>query len=124
MNVCCSDLFLCFFKSEVLENKCGWNIFILPGVNVNNNQAKVHIKVYEDNAGAIEFAKEKQFRPRTKCFNCRLHHFRHHVEVTREVSVHKIDTKCQQADMITKPVATHDPIRILDTSDQLWQVRR
>ena len=45
------------------------------GINVNNDKAKVHIKAYEDNAGAIEIAKEKKYRPRTKHLNCRLHHF-------------------------------------------------
>ena len=60
------------------------------GIMVNDDQAKVHIKVYEDNAGAIEIAKEKKYRPRTIHFNCRLHYFRHRVEVTREISVHKI----------------------------------
>ena len=34
------------------------------GINVNNDQAKVRIKVYEDNAGAIKIAKEKKYRPR------------------------------------------------------------
>jgi len=59
------------------------------GISVNSEKATAHIKVYEDNAGAIEIAKEKKYRPRTKHLNCRLHHFRHRVEVTREISVQK-----------------------------------
>ena len=78
------------------------------GIMVNDDQAKVHIKIYEDNAGAIEIAKEKKYRPRTKHLNCRLHHFRYYVEVTQQISVHKIDTKCQPADMLTKPLREED----------------
>ena len=70
-----------------------------------------HIKVYEDNAGAIEIAREKKYRPRTKHLNCKLHHFRHRVEVTNEISIHKIDTKDQPADMLTKPLREEDFIR-------------
>ena len=81
------------------------------GMMVNDDQAKVHIKLYEDNAKAIEIAKEKKYRPRTKHLNCRLHHFRHRVEVTREISVHKIDTKHQPADMLTKPLREEDFVR-------------
>jgi len=78
------------------------------GIMVNDDQAKVHIKVYEDNAGAIEITREKKYRPRTKHLNCRLHHFRCHVEVTQQISVHKIDTKCPPADMLTKPLREED----------------
>ena len=63
------------------------------GISTSDKKAKVHIKVYEDNAGAIEIAREKKYRPRTKHLNCKLHHFRHRVEVTNEISIHKIDTK-------------------------------
>ena len=74
------------------------------GIEVNTSKTKVHIKVFEDNAGAIEIAKEKKYRPRTKHLNCRLHHFRYHVEVTREISIHKINTEDQPADILTKPL--------------------
>ena len=73
-------------------------------IKVNSKIAKVHIKVFEDNAGAIEIAKEKKYRPRTKHLNCKLHHFRYHVEVLKNVSIHKIDTEMQPADMLTKPL--------------------
>ena len=64
---------------------------------------KVHCKVFEDNSGALEMAKTHKYRPRTKHLNVKLHHFRDYV--TRgEVSVHKIDTKEQLADYLTKPV--------------------
>ena len=81
------------------------------GINVNVSKAKVHIKVFEDNAGAIEIAKEKKYRPRTKHLNCKLHHFRYHVDVTKELTIHKIGTKMQPADMLTKPLNVEDFIR-------------
>ena len=43
--------------------------------DVSNKIAKVHCKVYEDNSGAIEIAREEKYRPRTKHLNCRLRHF-------------------------------------------------
>ncbi len=81
------------------------------GISVNDDKTRVHIKVYEDNAGAIEIAKEKKYRPRTKHLSCKLHHFRHRVEVTKEISVHKIDTNDQPADMLTKPLREEDFVR-------------
>ncbi len=81
------------------------------GISISDKKAKVRIKVYEDNAGAIEIAREKKYRPRTKHLNCKLHHFRHRVEVTQEISVHKIDTKEQPADMLTKPLREEDFLR-------------
>ena len=71
--------------------------------NVSNEIAKVHCKVYEDNSGAIEIAKMEKYRPRTKHLNCRIHHFRTYVD-NGEISVHKIDTYFQPADILTKPL--------------------
>ena len=45
-----------------------------------------------------------KFRPRTKHMNNRLHHFRSYVP--HLLSIHKIDTKDQQADIFTKPLKT------------------
>jgi hypothetical protein len=65
---------------------------------------KLHCKVFEDNSGALEMAKTHKYRPRTKHLNVKLHHFRDYV--TRgEISIHKIDTKEQLADYLTKPVS-------------------
>ena len=70
---------------------------------VSDEVTKIHCKVFEDNAGAIEIAKEDKYRPRTKHLNCRLHHFRSYVD-SGEVSIHKIDTFDQPADLLTKPL--------------------
>ena len=64
---------------------------------------KLHCKVFEDNSGALEMAKTHKYRPRTKHLNVKLHHFRDYVD-RKEISIHKIDTKEQLADYLTKPV--------------------
>ena len=74
------------------------------GFNVKTPTAKVHCKLFEDNSGAIEIAKTEKYRPRTKHLNCRLHHFRYYVDVLKQITIHKIDTKDQPADMLTKPL--------------------
>ena len=48
----------------------------IAGFPVTPHNAQVHCKVMEDNSGAVEIAKEKKYRPRTKHINCRSHHFR------------------------------------------------
>jgi hypothetical protein len=70
---------------------------------IEDTQAKVHCKVFEDNSGALEIAKVAKFRPRTKHLNNRLHHFRSYVD-NGIVSIHKIDTLDQPADILTKPL--------------------
>ena len=75
--------------------------------NVSDEIAKIHCKVFEDNSGAIEIAKEDKYRPRTKHLNCRLHHFRTYVE-SGAISIHKIDTYHQPADLLTKPLNQED----------------
>ena len=73
------------------------------GFPVTPHQAKVHCKVFEDNSGAIEIAKEKKFRPRTKHINCRYHHFHSYID-SKEISIHYIKSEDQPADYLTKPV--------------------
>jgi hypothetical protein len=45
------------------------------GVPVLNATPRVHCKVFEDNAGAIEIAIVPKMRPRTKHLNIKYHHF-------------------------------------------------
>ena len=77
------------------------------GFEVNNNVANIHCRVFEDNTGAIEIAKEDKYRPRTKHLNVKLHHFRSFVE-SGEISINKIDTYHQPADILTKPLNEAD----------------
>ena len=85
--------------------------------NVSDVVAKVHCKVFEDNSGAIEIAKENKYRPRTKHLNYRLRHYRTYVD-NGEIGIHKIDTYFQPADILTKPLNeedfTHHRMRIWD----------
>ena len=72
------------------------------GIPIESAEAKVHCKVFEDNTGALEITRVHKFRPRTKHLNNRLHHFRSYVD--NGITIHKIDTKEQPADMLTKPL--------------------
>ena len=49
-------------------------------------------------------AKSHKFRPRTKHINVRLRYFCDYV-ARGDVSIHKIDTKEQPDDMLTKPLS-------------------
>ena len=70
---------------------------------IGNITPNIHCRVFEDNSGALEMAKTHKYRPRTKHLNVKFHHFRDYV--TRgEISVHKVDTKEQCADYLTKPL--------------------
>jgi len=73
------------------------------GIPIKSAKAEVHCRVFEDNTGALEIAKVHKFRPRTKHLNNRLHHFRSYVN-NGKITIHKIDTKEQPADMLTKPL--------------------
>ena len=78
------------------------------GFKVSGTKAKMHCKVFEDKSGALEIAKNPKYHPRTKHLNVKLHHFRSYV-ADKRISIHKIDTKEQLADYLTKPV----PVLIL-----------
>jgi hypothetical protein len=62
----------------------------------------VHCKVFEDNSGALEMSRLPKMRPRTKHICVRMHHFREHVR-SGAVSLHKIASRLQLADIATKP---------------------
>ena len=76
---------------------------IVRGLPVKTSQAKVHCRVFEDNTGALEIARVTKYRPRTKHLHIRLHHFRPYVD-DGQISIHKIDTLKQPADLLTKPL--------------------
>jgi hypothetical protein len=70
----------------------------------SSHMTKVHCKVFEDNSGAIEIAKFPKYRPRTKHLNIRLFHFRGYVDRS-EITIHKIKSEDQPADVLTKPLS-------------------
>ena len=71
-----------------------------------NSTAKVHCKVFEDNTGALEMAREHKFRPRTKHIHIKYHHFREYVDAKR-ISIHSVSTHDQRADIFTKPLCAN-----------------
>ena len=73
------------------------------GFNVITTKADVRCAVFEDNSGALEMLKIDKYRPRTKHLCCRMHHFRIYVN-DGQITVHKISTDEQDADVLTKPV--------------------
>ena len=77
------------------------------GFEVGNHQAEIKCEVFEDNSGAIEIARIKKYRPRTKHLNVKLHHFRSYID-SQEVIVRHISSARQPADQLTKPLAWDD----------------
>ena len=65
----------------------------------------VHCKVFEDNSGALEMGKLPKMRPRTKHICVCMHHFREHVRLGK-ISLHKVPSRYQFADIATKPQPT------------------
>ena len=62
-----------------------------------------HCKLFEDKSAALEIAKVPKMRPRTRHINCVYHHFRQEVS-NGIIKILPIDTKFQQADVLTKAV--------------------
>jgi hypothetical protein len=73
------------------------------GIPVMNATPKIHCKVFEDNAGAIEIANVPKMRPRTKHLNIKYHHFREEVR-KGTISIYHTRTEEQIADIFTKPL--------------------
>jgi hypothetical protein len=73
------------------------------GIQALNATPKIHCKVFEDNAGAIEIANLPKMRPRTKHLNIKYHHFREEVR-TGTISIYHTRTDDQIADIFTKPL--------------------
>ena len=63
----------------------------------------VNYKVYEDNSGALDMAREYNYCLKTKIPNVKFHHFRDYVD-RGEITIHKIRTEYQPADHLTKPL--------------------
>jgi hypothetical protein len=79
------------------------------GFKVHPTIPKVHCQVFEDNSGALEMARIHKGCPRTKHLNVKLRHFQSYVEGVAEgegpkISIHKIATKEQPANIFTNPL--------------------
>ena len=68
----------------------------------NQREKQIHCKVFEDNSGALDMVRLPKMRPRTKHICVRMHHFREHVR-TGKVTIHKVPSRYQLADIATKP---------------------
>ena len=105
-----------YFMNLINEMK---NISIhLPGVAI----PKTTCRVFEDNVGALELLANStpKLRPRTKHFAVQLHHFRQYI-LNKQITVEKVDTKFQRADIMTK-VLPRDPFQSLRKSISGWYV--
>ena len=80
------------------------NEFRKFGIDIpNGDKPNVTCRVFEDNVGALELANTPKLQPRTKHLAVQLHHFRQYV-LDGSISVEKVDTKHQLADIFTKPL--------------------
>ena len=68
---------------------------------IGDGTVDLSCRLFEDNNGALELARQPRYRPRTKHIAIKYHHFREHVK-TGKVSIEPIDTKEQIADQFTK----------------------
>ena len=68
-----------------------------------SSQTRVQCKVFEDNIGALEMAREHKYRPCTKHMHIKYHHFRSYVN-SKQIIIHHIRTDDQYTDILTKPL--------------------
>ena len=74
------------------------------GLDPPNVKTVAKCQVFEDNAGAIEIAKNEKIRPRTKHLNVRWHWFRSHVQ-DGTLEINAIRSEDNPADILTHPVS-------------------
>lgn len=79
----------------------------LNGFISNNIVPKVKYRVFEDNSEAMEINKLPKYRPRSKYFNVKLHHFRD-VVTKGNIPIHSISTVSHLADYLNKPLNAND----------------
>jgi hypothetical protein len=73
------------------------------GFKLNINHPTISCKPFEDNERALEMARSPKFRPRTKHIDVKYHHFHDSIE-SGKIHMSGIDTKEQQANILTKPL--------------------
>ena len=89
------------------------------GIRIGSTPPKVHCRIFEDNSGALEMVRLPKMRPRTRHMCVKLHHFREFVK-RKEVTIHKVQSKLQLADLLTKP-QPKDLFESQRESIMLWQ---
>jgi hypothetical protein len=73
----------------------------LPGAK----STVIQSTVFEDNNGAISTATAVKLSPRTKHIAVKYHFFKSHINGDSGISLSKIDTNLQKADIFTKGLA-------------------
>jgi hypothetical protein len=73
------------------------------GFEFNVKHPTIKCKAFEDNEGALELTRLSKFCPRTKHINVKYHHFHDSIE-SGKMHMSGIDTKEQQADILTNPI--------------------
>jgi hypothetical protein len=69
------------------------------------NNSVIKSTVFEDNNGAIFTAKSVKMTPRTKHIEVKYHFFKSHINDESGITLGKIDTNLQKADIFTKGMA-------------------
>ena len=76
-------------------------------MTIHLGNSKIYCRVYEDNKGTLELAKEYRIRPRTKHINVKYWHFRQFMDRHKGIlSFHWIQSEDQIADVLTKPLGS------------------
>jgi hypothetical protein len=73
----------------------------LPGIK----NSFIKSTVFEDNNGAIATATAVKMTPRTKHITAKYHFFKSHINKSSGISLFKINTNLQKADIFTKGLA-------------------
>ena len=81
---------------------------VLP---IITEKAKVHCTVFEDNNSCIELVISPRMRSRIKHIGLKYHYFRSKVK-NKIISVHRVDTKMQHGDLLTKALAGPQSIHL------------
>ena len=81
---------------------------VLP---IITEKAKVHCTVFEDNNSCIELVISPRMRSRIKHIGLKYHYFRSKVK-KKMISVHRVDTKMQHGDLLTKALAGPQSIHL------------
>ena len=77
---------------------------------LNKIVTKVY-RVFEDNSEALEMNKLPKYRPRSRYFNVKIHHFRD-VVTKDNILIHSMTTVSQLADYLNKPLKAKDLKRL------------
>jgi len=81
------------------------------GFDLSGKTPIIKCRIWEDNVGAIELAKQPKLRPRTKHIAIQYHHFRSWTvrglnDEEPKIDVKYVKSELQQADIMTKPLPT------------------